>query len=535
MQFVTPMPFVEAVQKLGGRSPIGSKLTSQEWSQVPLALRERAFFSATVENVRFLQRSKDALGDFLTSAREEITLPNGTKTTALKTGSRAQFIQQMREFALKEGMGPLDPKDAGGLKDIRSEQRLGLIFDVQTQAAQQYGSWKQGMDPDVLNEFPAQRFIREVDVRAPRIIHLQNEGVVRLKTDLEWWRGMNSPAIGGFGVPWGPWGFNSGMGVEDVDRDEAEALGLLTATDVVRPIEQDLNAVLQASVRTLSPAMVDRLRAAFGNQIEFVDGMARWRGAPPEPVSPVPAPLPPRPVAPQPEPAPAPAPVTVPAPVTAPTPVLPPARPAPAAPVSKALNVRIRGDLGDATAHAIAVVDRVHGDGVLPQIPVTRHAGSANGVFHSRRRGSASVPVDIQVSPAGPAPGLTAVHEIGHFLDLAAIGGGEFGTATGVLNRVLVAIKATKAFAEIKRLKAEFVRSRNYKAADHFDYLESDVELWARAYAQFIAIESRDPRLMEDLDWWRKRSSAPFRQWADDDFAAVADAIRTFFKEKGWM
>lgn len=189
MQFVSPMPFAEAVQKLGGRSPIGSKLTSQEWSQVPLALRERAFFSATVENVRFLQRSKDALGDFLTSAREEITLPDGTKTTALKTGSRAQFIAQMREFAVKQGMGPLDPKDAGGLKDIRSEQRLGLIFDVQTQAAQQYGSWKQGMDPDVLNEFPAQRFIREVDVRAPRIIHLQNEGVVRLKTDLEWWRG----------------------------------------------------------------------------------------------------------------------------------------------------------------------------------------------------------------------------------------------------------------------------------------------------------------------------------------------------------
>lgn len=289
MQFVSPMPFAEAVQKLGGRSPIGSQLTSQEWSQVPLALRERAFFSATVENVRFLQRSKDALGDFLTSAREEVTLADGTKTMALKTGSRAQFIAQMRELAIKEGMGPLDPKDAGGLKDIRSEQRLGLIFDVQTQAAQQYGSWKQGMDPDVLNEFPAQRFIREVDVRAPRIIHLQNEGVVRLKTDLEWWRGMNSPAIGGFGVPWGPWGFNSGMGVEDVDRDEAEALGLLTATDVVRPIEQDFNAVMQASVKSLSPDMVARLRNAFGNQIEIADGMARWKGAPPEPVAPRPA------------------------------------------------------------------------------------------------------------------------------------------------------------------------------------------------------------------------------------------------------
>lgn len=278
MQFVAPMPFVEAAQKLGGRSPIGSKLNSQEWSNVPLALRERAIFSATIENVRFLQRGKDALGDFLASAREEITLPDGTLTQALKVGSRAQFIAKMREFAVAEGLGPLDPKDVGGLKDIRSEQRLGLIFDVQTQAAQAYGSWKQGMDPDVLNEFPAQRFIREVDVSAPRIIHLQNEGVVRLKTDLAWWRGMNSPAIGGFGVPWGPWGFNSGMGVEDVDRDQAEEVGLITRSDVLEPVELDFNEHLKASVKNLDPEMQAFLRKAFGSDVRIENGAAWWKG-----------------------------------------------------------------------------------------------------------------------------------------------------------------------------------------------------------------------------------------------------------------
>src|SRR5581483_5186559 len=203
MQFIQPILWQDAIDKIGQKSLIGSALSSEEWSEIPLELRERAFFSSTIENVRFLQRARDGITEFLSSAVE--TLPDGQK--ALATGSRQQFIKQMQDFAIAEGMGPLDAHDAGTIKDITSEGRLGLIFDVQTQSAEDYGYWKQGMDPDVLNEFPAQRFIREREVKQPRPIHQQNEGVVRLKSDLEFWLGMNSPAIGGFGVPWGPWGF----------------------------------------------------------------------------------------------------------------------------------------------------------------------------------------------------------------------------------------------------------------------------------------------------------------------------------------
>jgi hypothetical protein len=131
VQFVKPIPFQEAIDLIGNKTPIGAALSSSEWSDVPVELRLRAMFSANVENVRFLQRGQDLLGDFLAGNRT--SLPDGQ--TMLKVGGRAAFIQQLREFALAEGMGPLDDESRGGLKDITSERRLGLIFDTLTRQA----------------------------------------------------------------------------------------------------------------------------------------------------------------------------------------------------------------------------------------------------------------------------------------------------------------------------------------------------------------------------------------------------------------
>ncbi|MFO1461232.1 MAG: hypothetical protein U1G08_17750 [Verrucomicrobiota bacterium] len=322
MQLVKPAPFKEALQKLGQRTPIAADLGSAEWAQVPVALRERAMFSAHVESLKFLQRVRDSLGDFLGASRELLPTPDGGVTDALKMGSRAQFIDRMRELAISEGMGPLEPEDAGTVRDVTSEQRLALIFDVQTQAATRFGDWKQGMDPDVLDEFPAQRFIREVGVEKPRRIHDENEGEVRLKSDLAFWLSMNDPAFGGFGVPYGPWGFNSGMGVEDIDRAEAESLGLLAPGEKVQPVEQEFNDHLKASVSGLDPDLHEVLKSRFGDQIKIEEGAAWWKGdragkrlagvapatkkaAPtpepaPAPVAPAAPPEPPRPAGPPP-------------------------------------------------------------------------------------------------------------------------------------------------------------------------------------------------------------------------------------------
>lgn len=257
------MPFAEAVEKLGRKSTIGSKLKSSEWRDVPAALRERAFFSSQVESLRVLQRARDGIADFLQSSRE--TLPDGQ--SALKNGSRAAFVDQMKEFLHREGIARTD----GGLTDLTSEKRLGLIFDVQTRQANDYGFWRQGQDADVLDAFPAQRFIRVHDVKEPRDSHTEFEDQVYLKNDPIWSR-INDD----FGVPYGPWGFGCGHDVEDVSRAEAEELGLLTPGQEVSPAEKNFNENLRASVRGLEPDLIAKLTGDFGGQIKVLGDALVW-------------------------------------------------------------------------------------------------------------------------------------------------------------------------------------------------------------------------------------------------------------------
>ena len=264
MQLVKPLPFPEAVSKLGQKSLIGSALSSSEWRDVPVALRERAFFSSQVESARVLQRARDGIADFLQSSRD------ATAGDALKTGSRADFAKQMQDFLKTEGIERTD----GSLKDLAGEKRLGLIFDTQVRQANDYGYWKQGQDADVLDAFPAQRFIRVLEVKEQRDSHAQYEDGVWLKSDPIWTR-INDD----FGTPYGPWGWGCGHDVEDVSREEAEALGLLEPGQPVKPEKRDFATDAVASTKPLDPDLLAKLLAELGDNVAY-DAEAqtlRWK------------------------------------------------------------------------------------------------------------------------------------------------------------------------------------------------------------------------------------------------------------------
>ena len=502
MQFVQPIPFSEAIDKLGSRSAIGSTLTSSEWADVPVELRERAFFSSQVENVRFLQRAQDAINDYLQGNRE--TLPDGQ--TILKTGSRSKFIDIMRAFALKEGMGPLDNESRHGLKDITSERRLGLIFDTQTRQAGDYGFWRQGMDPDVLNEFPAMRFIRVIDVKEPRLMHSPHEDQVYLKTDPIWARVINQD----FHVPWGPWGWGCGHDVEDVDRDEAEALHLIRPGQRLQPDHKHFNENLQASTRGLAVELLDKLKAVFGNRLVVQGDTMTWGkaedlavGHKTETGNPTPHPGP-LPIASLPQ------------------------RSGegdtiPTKPVSDALDVRARGGLKVSIDTALEAIDQVHDDGVLPEIEVlNRSRKNSLGYHQSKRVGGELTSSEIGINPKGTWPALTAVHEVGHFLDLSGIGPrGDYAT------RNFSPMKAVIHVAQQSRAITELASDLN---AGYFLKRE---EIWARAYAQYIAEKSGNPILLADLA--RAREYNPARQWATEDFKPISDAIDALFTTLGWL
>ena len=264
-----PQPLADAIAQISARTPIGALLRSAEWAEVPLAIRNAALFSAGVENARVLQRMKD----FLSTWAGELRRPDGTLQR------RDQFIAELRDLAIREGLTPEDPSKRGTIQDITSFPRLKLIWDIQTQQAQGYAQWKAEQDPDILDAFPAQELIRVENRRVPRDWfrrwidaggQIYDGRLVALKNAPIWRR------ISRFGNPWPPYDYNSGMGLEDVSRDEAEELGLLGPDDELKPMQEDFDEHLQASTRGLDPEMLATLEDYFGERIVIDGDTVRW-------------------------------------------------------------------------------------------------------------------------------------------------------------------------------------------------------------------------------------------------------------------
>jgi len=236
--------------------------------------------------------------------------------------------------------------------------------------------------------------------------------------------------------------------------------------------------------------------------------------------------------------------------------LLGPKRPPPAerpaggpAPVSGALAVE-RGPHDKPLRDALAAVDAVHADGGLPRIPIRRLALSRKLHGHFRHR-LGGPPLDIGVHPAARYPALTAVHEIGHFLDYSGLGeAGGFGSVAGdLLGPWRAAVRESAAVQRLGQLW-RFTRSRAQEtpaAGDgvryaveqrYVEYLLQNEELWARSYAQFIAVRSGHPVLREQLGRLRQRPARRLYyggQWDDADFLPIMAEIEAAFRQKGWM
>jgi|GEM_PF-5186997 len=259
-----PKPFDEAIRHLLDKEQLPAEWDAATWREQEADFRTQAFFVSRVENARFVDRAQTLLFDYLAKVREHVTTPDGEQTTALAVADRSHFVERMREFMIAEGMAKPDEfkdVDQKDVEDIRSLARLNLIFDTNVRQAYGYGQWKQGMEPAVLRAFPAARLIRDRGVTTPRPRHQAHLGDVRLKTDLSWWASyQNAKSIGGFEVPWGPYGFNSGVTQEDVSRKEARALGLPVDTAAKGMKETPpITAGTKASTKKMDPELKKKL------------------------------------------------------------------------------------------------------------------------------------------------------------------------------------------------------------------------------------------------------------------------------------
>jgi hypothetical protein len=280
------LPLEDAVKRINAKTPIGSLLRSADWEDVPVGLRERAQFSAGVTSAKLLQTIQDRLSKQFEMQRE--ALANGKEATF----DRSSFIDQVRDIARDEGLG-----GGGGLTDITSIPRLGLIYDMQNQQATGFARWKMDQGEGALLLYPAWQFVRVEDRRVPRnqaipgfwerrwidaanaagdsaaVRVLSETGrMVALKTSGLWSK------LSKFGTPWAPFDWGSGMGVEEVERDEAVQLGLMKQDEVLESGEKKFNDELEASVSGIGPELLGFLKQTFGGKVSFDGERVSWAG-----------------------------------------------------------------------------------------------------------------------------------------------------------------------------------------------------------------------------------------------------------------
>lgn len=235
-----PLPFQDALDSLRVRTPLPTSASSRLLEQLPAELARRSTFSARTNSSWYVTRIADVTD----------SLVSGLKR-AEGGMSKPQAMQALRDALRSLGYHPgtagIEPRS---ISDFSSDRRLSLIVDTNVAAAQGYGHYTAGQEPVVLDAFPAQELIREIQsrVQRPWSTIWQSHGgqlfggrMIALKNDPIWVK------ISRFGLPYPPFDFNSGMGVRDISRREARALGLEGLETEQQPQPMSLNSDLAAT------------------------------------------------------------------------------------------------------------------------------------------------------------------------------------------------------------------------------------------------------------------------------------------------
>lgn len=239
--FAAPMPFKDALDQAQAKTLLPTSLGTRDLQKLSVDIRERARFSAKVRLVEHLSVIDDGVNDM---AAGQLDL--------------ASARLRVKQFLVRTGYKAPEGKE-GGLQDFSSDKRINLQLLTNVQQAQGYGWWKQGQAPDILDAYPAQEFLRVEARLNPRNDWKDRWDYARLTTST---RGATAGKSGRmvalknhpiwvklsrFGTPYEPFDFNSGMGVEDVSREDAMALGVIDRDTQIFPQERPFNGDLQAT------------------------------------------------------------------------------------------------------------------------------------------------------------------------------------------------------------------------------------------------------------------------------------------------
>jgi hypothetical protein len=267
-------------EKILQKALVGSTLDSRQWNGIQAALRDRAFISSTVAEMKILHASREMVAE-----------------RAAGKLSASEIRRDLRKVIASTGYDPGDAR--GTIKDLYTKARLDTIIKTNVAQARGFVQRACGMTPGAFGAFPAQELYRLMERKQKRdwaarwnkaYKKVNGEGALQspciaLKTSPIW------TALSAFGHPYPPFDWGSGMDVRDVSADRAIELGLISRDELkstVRQMEErrdsgaaDFNKGLQMelpSMRSDSPE-AQRLKDAFGDQIKINNGVVEWQNS----------------------------------------------------------------------------------------------------------------------------------------------------------------------------------------------------------------------------------------------------------------
>lgn len=261
-----------ASERILQKTLVTSGIGADEWNSIQAGLRDRAFFSARVTEIRILDVMRGSIEKSLSGNL-----------------SPSEFRKAVRETLFKTGYDAGDAR--GTIKDLMTKSRLDLVYNTNREMAQGFIQHLQATSEGALAAFPAYELIRAERRKVPRNwpeiwkskggMLYQGGRMIALKTDPIWTR------ISRFGIPHPPFDYNSGMDLVSVSRGECLALGVIDEkTPKQKPPKLDFNENLQASFDAghWSGEYARKLKDAFGDQIKHTQDQktgnvtVQWQG-----------------------------------------------------------------------------------------------------------------------------------------------------------------------------------------------------------------------------------------------------------------
>lgn len=272
MNLGTPRPFVEAYEFAENRKLLPTRLSSRELEELPVQIRTQAVFSAGVTEAEILDMVRE----------ETALLVKGVSPGPGVYYDKPSFRLKLKKLIAAMGYEP-ETKDAGTIKDLRTDARLNLIIDMQIALARGFGQHKQQTTPAALLMFPCWELVRVAPRRVPRGWRLI--GAIIKQVDPNYWRNRfvkaggelrkgrmvalkSDPvwaALSRFGVPWPPFDYNSGMGLRQINGREAMELGVTEGAGRTGDTERGPSGRGQGND---GPKLTDGLQAKVGGMEE---------------------------------------------------------------------------------------------------------------------------------------------------------------------------------------------------------------------------------------------------------------------------